>query len=110
GGGGGADAAGPAAAQGQGDIPRRPRVRPPVRPGRRPDAATTGPRDRDASGPDEPGHGDRAGGRRLGAVHDRRTGRERGERPDGRPVPALGGEVMSYLLKGVSVVGGPPTD
>ena len=45
-------------------------------------------RDRHAPGPDEPRHGDRRRGGRLRPLHDRRTGRQRGLRAHGRPLPA----------------------
>ena len=45
-------------------------------------------RDRHAPRPDEPRHGDRRRGGRLGPLHDRRTGRQRRHRAHGRAVPA----------------------
>src|SRR6185436_20985545 len=81
-----------------------------VRPRRVPAAHDAGARDRHAPRPHEPGDGDRARGGRLTPLHDRRTGRQRRQRPDGRPLPAPGRQVMAYLLKGVSVLGAAPTD
>ena len=46
-------------------LPDRARVRPPLRPGRRPDGADARARHRDAPRPDEPRHGDHRRGRRL---------------------------------------------
>ena len=51
-------------------------------------ATLPGPRDRHAPRPDEPRHGDRGRGGRRPAVHDRRAGRQRRQRADGRALPA----------------------
>ena len=53
-----------------------------------PDGAAARPRDRHAPRPDEPRHGDRRRGRRLGPLDDRRAGHQRRHRPDGRALPA----------------------
>ena len=71
-----------------GVLPDRPRVHPPLRARRAPDGAAAGPRDRDAPRPDEPRHGDHRGRRRLRPLGDRRAGRQRRRRPDGRALPA----------------------
>ncbi len=92
-------------------LPVRARVLPPLRPRRRPGAGPARARDRHAPRADEPRHGDRARGGRLGPLHDRRTGRQRRQRPDGRALPDARGQLgMSFLIKGVRVLGGEPTD
>ncbi len=79
-------------------------------------------RDRHAPRSDEPRHGDRGrGGRRL-ALDDRRAGRQRRERTDGRALPAArrqragdrrrarGGAVSARLIRGARPLGGEPAD
>src|SRR5262249_47790105 len=67
--------------------------------------------DRDAPRTHEPGYGDHSGGRRLGALHHRRAGRQRRERPDGRALSHARGEQVSlFLIRGASIVDGPATD
>ena len=56
-------------------LPQRARVQPPLRPGRPPDGRAARRRDRHAPRPDEPRHGDRRRGGRLGALDHRRAGR-----------------------------------
>ena len=81
----GDDAAGAGRADERLVLPERPRVQPPLRPGRPPDGGAARRRDRHAPGPDEPRHGDRRRGGRLRPLHDRRTGRQRRQRAHGRP-------------------------
>jgi aspartate carbamoyltransferase catalytic subunit len=73
---------------GAGVLPERAGVLAPLRPGRRADGAAARPRDRHAPRPDEPRHGDRRRGRRLGPLDHRRAGHQRRQRPDGRALPA----------------------
>ena len=84
----GDDAADPAGAHERRLLPQRPRVQPPLRARRRAAAAASRRGHRDAPRPDEPRGGDRRGGGRLAPVHDRRAGRQRRQRPDGRALPA----------------------
>ena len=66
--------------------------------------------DRDASGTDEPRHGDHRGGRRRAALGHRRTGHQRRERADGRALPAARRTLMTYLITGVRPLGGQAVD
>src|SRR2546423_128993 len=68
-------------------LPLRPGVQPAVRVGRRPVPNPAAAQPGDAPGSDEPWHGDRRGGRRLGPLDDRGAGGQRGERADGGAVP-----------------------
>jgi dihydroorotase len=98
-------------------------VLPSLRPRRPPDGHPAGPHDRDAPRPDDPRHGDQRRRGRLAPVGDRRAGHQRRRRADGRAVPPARrqrtrrrhlrrGEPVTttYLVKGVRVLGGEPTD
>src|SRR5499427_4384222 len=112
----GDDAADPAGTDERRLLPQRARVQPALRAGHRPAPPASRRGHRDAPRPDEPGGGDRRRGRRLAAVHDRRAGRQRGQRPDGRPVSAArraGGGPMTatgWVIKGARPLGAEPAD
>ena len=75
-------------------------------------------RDRHAPRPDEPRHGDRRRGRRLGPLDHRRAGHQRRQRPDGRALPAARGghraercrHERRTSCKGARLLGGEPAD
>src|SRR6185369_1928692 len=112
---------GAARAHGRGLLPLRPRVLATLRPRRRPRRFAAGPHDRHAPRPDGPRHGDRVRRRGRPALDDRRPGRQRRQRADGRPLPAARRRraghrrerrsAVSYVLKSVLLYGeGDPVD